>query len=114
MERQKTKTEREKQVVSLMVALYCNKKHKQVQKHALCPECEALRDYAVARAESCPFKETKTFCSSCAVHCYSPDMRQRIKTVMRFSGPRMLAFHPVLALRHALTSRGEKRKGEKP
>ncbi len=29
----------------------------------------------------------RLFCSNCRVHCYSPDMRQQIKKVMRFSGP---------------------------
>ena len=44
--------------------------------------------------------ETKTFCSACKVHCYKPEMREQIRTVMRWSGPRMLFVHPVLAIRH--------------
>ena len=51
--------------------------------------------------------ETKTFCSKCKVHCYKPDMQKKIKEVMRFSGPRMLFYHPVLALRHFIESRKE-------
>ena len=39
--------------------------------------------------------ESKTFCSNCRVHCYCPDMREKIRMVMRFSGPRMLFYHPV-------------------
>lgn len=44
--------------------------------------------------------ETKTFCSACKVHSYKPEMREQIRTVMRWSGPRMLFVHPVLAIRH--------------
>ena len=32
---------------------------------------------------------------------------KKIKEVMRFSGPRMLFYHPVLALRHFIESRNE-------
>lgn len=41
------KREKEKQIVDLMIHLYCRKKHKTVEKHhGLCEECEKLRDYA--------------------------------------------------------------------
>ena len=36
--------------------------------------------------------ETKTFCSNCKVHCYKPEMRKKIRAVMRFSGPRMIFY----------------------
>ena len=67
---------------------------------ALCPDCAALEAYACQRSDHCPFIRTKTFCSQCKVHCYHPEMRERIRQVMRFSGPRMLWVHPVLAVRH--------------
>ena len=50
--------------------------------------------------EECPFMETKTFCSQCKVHCYKKDKREQIRKVMRFSGPRMLVYHPVMAICH--------------
>ena len=85
------KREKEKQIVDLMIHLYCRKKHKTVEKHhGLCEECEKLRDYAAMRVDKCPFMETKTFCSNCRVHCYKPQMREEIRNVMRFAGPRML------------------------
>lgn len=58
--------------------------------------------------------ETKTFCSNCKVHCYRPEMREKIRVVMRYSGPRMLFCHPILALRHVAESRAEKRRLEHP
>ena len=102
------KREREKRIVSEMIALYCRKKHG--TKRGLCAECAALDAYAQQRSDRCPFMETKTFCSNCRVHCYQPQMRERIRAVMRFSGPRMLTVHPVLAMRHVIESRREKRR----
>ena len=87
------KREREKRMVSEMIALYCRKKHH--TKGGLCPECADLEAYARMRSDKCPFMETKTFCSNCKVHCYKPVMREKIREVMRFSGPRMLFSHPV-------------------
>ena len=107
------KREREKEMVSDMILLYCQKQHKSIRKVTglkktdLCQECAELEAYARMRSDKCPFMETKTFCSNCKVHCYKPDMRQRIRTVMRFSGPRMLFVHPVAAIRHVIESRKE-------
>lgn len=105
-----SKREREKQTVALMICLYCRKKHG--TKDTLCPACEALQNYAMARSDKCPFMATKTFCSNCRVHCYKPDMREKIREVMRFSGPRMLLHHPVMAVRHVIEGRKEKKRLE--
>jgi len=107
-----TKREREKRMVSHMIALYCRKQHGS-PKGGLCPECEALTAYAMQRSDRCPFMETKTFCSNCRVHCYQPDMRDRIRAVMRFSGPRMMFHHPIAAIRHVVSTKAEKRRLQK-
>lgn len=104
-----SKREREKETVSLMIGIYCRKKH---GVKPLCPTCAALDAYARQRIEKCPFMETKTFCSNCKVHCYQKDMREKIRNVMRFSGPRMIFHHPVMAIRHLLESRKEKKRME--
>lgn len=44
-----TKREREKAVVSEMIALYCRRQHG--KKNALCPECAALAAYARQRRQ---------------------------------------------------------------
>ena len=105
----KTKRQREKETVSLMIALYCRKHHGSKK---LCPDCAALDAYARRRSDKCPFMETKTFCSNCRVHCYKADMREKIRAVMRFSGPRMLLYHPVMAVRHGIETRREKKRLE--
>lgn len=108
--RTEDKREREKRTVSFMIRLYCRKKHGSKE---LCSACSELSEYAMLRSDKCPFMDTKTFCSNCKVHCYKPDMRERIREVMRFSGPRMMFYHPVMALRHVIESKKEKRRMEK-
>ena len=106
-----SKREREKRIVSEMIALYCHKKHG--TRGCICDDCAALNTYAEMRSDKCPFMETKTFCSNCRVHCYRKEMRERIREVMRFSGPRMLFHHPVMAIRHVIESTREKKRLEK-
>lgn len=91
------KIKREKQTVERMIRLYCRKKEGNKE---LCPECEKLRDYAFRRLERCKFGNAKSTCKKCPVHCYSPQMRGRIREVMRWAGPRMMLYHPVAALKH--------------
>lgn len=102
------KREREKKTVAFMIRLYCRKKHG--TKTGLCAECRVISDYAAVRSDNCPFMETKTFCSNCRVHCYKPEMSEKIRKIMRFSGPRMILYHPSMAIRHVIESNREKRK----
>ena len=101
------KRAREQRVVEKMIALYCHAHH---QKNDLCSQCQELAEYARMRTAKCPFMETKTFCSNCRVHCYDAAHRERIKAVMRFSGPRMLLHHPWLAISHLIESKKEQRR----
>lgn len=104
---------REEKVVGEMIALYCRKNHKGVKaKNELCDSCRELKEYAVARSEHCPFMEKKTFCANCKVHCYKPEMRERIRVVMRYSGPRIVLYHPIMAIWHLVSSKLEKREGK--
>lgn len=99
------KREQEKRVVAQMIQLYCKKRH---HGSDLCPDCREVLSYATDRSDHCPFMESKTFCSNCKVHCYRPEMRNKIKEIMRFSGPRMLLYHPVLAVSHMLLTLKER------
>ena len=89
--------QKEKETVTKMIEVYCRKKH---HHRELCEDCQDLKDYAMKRLSFCQFGEEKSFCSYCPVHCYKPDYRQKIKEVMRFSGPWMLLYHPILAVKH--------------
>ncbi|KML67583.1 hypothetical protein A0G02_00665 [Pectobacterium peruviense] len=61
-----------------------------------------LFSYAIKRLERCHFGEDKPACKHCPIHCYQPAKREAIKAIMRWSGPRMLLRHPILAIRHLI------------
>ena len=103
---------RERRTVRAMVELHCKDRHdsQDSQDHpahgaTLCPSCEALGHYADHRLEKCPYGDEKPTCVNCPIHCYAREERERMKEVMRYSGPRMLLRHPILALRHMLDGR---------
>ena len=93
--------ERERRTVSLMVALYCGCQHRP-RVNGLCPACRELLDYALLRLDRCRYQGAKTTCARCPTHCYKPEMRERIREVMRYAGPRMLLRHPLAAVWHFL------------
>lgn len=89
---------REKKTMKVMISLYCKANHNSTNR--LCEECEQLYSYAKHRLGLCPFQQEKPTCGNCTIHCYKPDMREKARKVMRFSGPRMTWRHPILALFH--------------
>jgi hypothetical protein len=100
-----SRMQHERKTIDIMISMYCHDIH---GKNELCPQCRNLRDYAQKKLEKCPFQEGKTTCAKCPVHCYQPEMRVLIRSVMRHSGPRMIYKHPVLAIRHLIDSRRKK------
>jgi hypothetical protein len=86
-----------------MLRIFCRDHHGGVG--GLCSDCEDLRCYAFQRLDNCPFGEAKPACNHCEVHCYSQQMRERVREVMRYAGPRMLLRHPVLSVLHLLDER---------
>lgn len=96
-----TRIDREKAVVGLMIAIYC-RKHGHGAGNRLCSDCAALLAYAESRLDRCPKGEGKSSCRKCDIHCYSPANRDRIRTVMRYVGPRMIFYHPLSAVRHLI------------
>jgi hypothetical protein len=94
---------REERTIYLMIGLYCRANHH--SDRVLCEECRQLFDYAHARLMHCPFAPEKPTCAKCPVHCYKKDKRERIRQVMRYSGPRMILHHPILIIRHILDER---------
>ncbi len=88
--------------------MYCRKLHHPV--NGICEECRLLIEYAEQRTEQCRFGKDKPICVKCPVHCYKPEMREKIREVMRFSGPRMLTRHPYLAVMHIMDKKWYKLK----
>ena len=84
-----------------MIEIYCKKKCKGAE--VPCEECKELIEYSKLRIDKCPHIETKSFCSSCKTHCYNLEHREKIKKIMRFSGPRMIFYHPITTLKHMIS-----------
>lgn len=82
---------REKRMVEIMIRLYCRGAEGNEE---LCSDCTELLAYAHFRLEHCLFGVKKRSCRSCRIHCYRPEMREKIRRVMRYSGPRMLWHNP--------------------
>ena len=100
---------REERTIKAMVALYCRDHHadripSDADEH-LCDECAALQDYALRRLGVCRYGADKPTCANCPTHCYKPAMREQVREVMRYSGPRMMKRHPVLAVAHLFDGR---------
>ncbi len=93
-----SRLERERHTIRVMIEMYCQGTHRSLD--GLCPECEQLHQYAMGRIDKCPYQADKPTCAKCPIHCYKPAMREQIRQVMRYAGPRMLFTHPSLALWH--------------
>ena len=91
---------REWRTLKAMIGIYCHDMH--AQDDGLCDGCAALLAYATRRLDRCVFGDGKPTCAKCAVHCYSDALREHVRVVMRYAGPRMLRRHPLLAIRHVI------------
>lgn len=68
----------------------------------VCDRCADLLAYAEKRRALCP-RDPKPFCAHCDTHCYSAHMRELMREVMRYSGPRsLLRGHAIDGIRHAI------------
>lgn len=90
---------REAKTVEVMIRRYCQNIHGR-NDGQLCPDCSQLLSYALKRLRHCPFQEGKTTCGNCKVHCYKPEMRDRVRQIMRQVGPRMIFAHPIMGITH--------------
>jgi len=95
----------EYKTVSAMMAIYCKRHHNSGT--GVCESCRELLIYAETKLDRCPYGQIKPTCNNCPIHCYKPEPKERMRLIMRYSGPRMLLQHPILAIRHL---RHQKRK----
>lgn len=95
---------RELKTIETMVRMYC-RGHRHQGRAPLCSDCGALFEYAKRRLERCVFGDAKPTCAHCVVHCYKADMREQMRVVMRWAGPRMMLRHPVMAIVHLIDER---------
>ena len=95
----RNKIENDKRIIRYMIALYC--RHK-LGARDVPDEYRLLAEYACTRLEHCRFGAGKPACKNCPTHCYKPEMREKIRTVMRWAGPRMILYAPMAAIHHLL------------
>ena len=95
---------RELKIIETMVRMYC-RGHRHEGRAPLCTECGALFEYATRRLERCVFGDAKPTCANCVVHCYRAAMREQMRIVMRWAGPRMMLRHPIMSITHLLAGR---------
>lgn len=100
-----SKVKEEKEVVELMIRLYCSKKERN---YSLCPDCQELLEYVHSRLDRCRYGDLKPTCKKCPIHCHKKDMRERIKTVMRWSGPRLFLYNPMAVIKHLVKEKYKK------
>lgn len=94
------KRAKEKEIMSLMIKIYCHGHKHKIVGAGYCVDCQDLLDYALDRTDKCYRMVEKTFCSKCPTPCYQLEYQDKIKEVMKYSGPRMLFHNPILAFKH--------------
>lgn len=87
---------RERKTMYHMINIYCKAHHKKSIES--CDECNEFWEYTNKRLDHCPYGENKPNCKQCPVHCYTGDMKEHAKKIMRYSGPKMAYKHPILAI----------------
>lgn len=108
----KERITREKEMLPEMIKIYCHGVHK-TNRGELCKECSELCTYALNRLDHCRWGNNKNFCSQCPCHCYKPAMREKIRAVMRYAGPRIMFVHPLAGGLHAFETIKQKIRSKK-
>ena len=99
--------ENHKETVGKLITIYCKKNH--TNKDQLCDDCSKLLNYANLRLEKCIYGNNKPECKHCPVHCYKPIMRDKIKEVMRFVGPRLMFYDPIMFVKYISVKIGKRK-----
>jgi len=89
----------EKRIVGKMIHIYCKNKHAE---KSICSECLNLLNYVHDKLEKCKYQNNKPSCKKCKTHCYRAEERNKIKSVMRYAGFRMLWHYPIATIKHLL------------
>jgi predicted amidophosphoribosyltransferase len=90
---------RERHTIQVMIEIHCREQHHPMD--SLCAECQGLLTYTRQRIDKCPYQVNKPTCAKCPIHCYKPAMREQVRQVMRYAGPRMIIHYPMLAVLHS-------------
>ena len=91
----------ELKTIELMTVIYC-KAHHQNGVDGVCDDCSAFIKHAEQKLDRCVYGELKPACKACPIHCYKPEQKEQARLIMRYSGPKMLFKHPILAIKHLI------------
>ena len=97
---------RDLRTLATFVSIYCSQRHETRDKSpmflkthdvtaiagrevCLCSSCAKLLSHAFMKRTHCPM-DPKPACKHCPNHCYSPTYRKAMRSVMRYSGRRLL------------------------
>jgi hypothetical protein len=101
------KERRDLRILGEFIALFCRGKHRGAERTPfalddvdprtifkrrlpmLCAGCAALLSHGIVKRLRCPL-DSKPMCKDCACQCYAAGYQERIREVMRHSGPRMI------------------------
>lgn len=103
---QETQTRKDILILAQLVQIYCRSHHGDREAHAvtaggtlvpwmdrqdlhLCSKCGSLFLHGAAKRVFCPY-DPKPRCKKCPTPCYRPGYREAMRTVMRYSGSRMI------------------------
>jgi hypothetical protein len=118
-ERLTYKKEKDIRTLANFVQIFCEHKHKDLQKTAfpfmddrlrrvlegkelmLCAECSKLLNHGVAKLLLCPH-DPKPMCKHCEKHCYAAGYREQIREVMKFSGMYLVKHGRIGLLAHLM------------
>jgi hypothetical protein len=92
-------------ILARFIELYCRAKHDRKasgevpvpellqsgkkRQMTLCRECAGLLEHGMKKRALCPL-DPKPACKNCRIHCYTPEYRQKIRTIMAYSGRKMI------------------------
>ena len=71
-------------VLREFVKVYCRAHHNPPE-GGICDECHELLIYARLKILACPY-DPKPKCKNCPTQCYKPEMREKVREIMRYSG----------------------------
>ncbi|MDH3998578.1 MAG: nitrous oxide-stimulated promoter family protein [Desulfuromonadales bacterium] len=57
--------------------------------YCVCDQCREFLLYAFKRRLCCPLEE-KPSCKHCEIHCFRAGHREKVREIMRFSGPYLI------------------------
>lgn len=78
----RNRLEKDEKILKTFITVYCKKEHGTQE---LCDDCSDVLEYALNRLRKCPL-DPKPMCKNCPVHCYKPNYREKMKTIMKKAG----------------------------